>query len=262
MRTQGSPLAWTAVWLTLCIAVGLALLRTANGGDGPFGSPAGSLAFGGLFAAPAMVGLVGTLRRQPLLHVVAGVGCLALSVLAFSGATLVLLVPAVAFVVAGLRGALAGDDRPADRLRSAGLAVAISMGLLAALLVGGLPAALLLAFVTLLVAALHSRSPDPGRLSMAGAAGGVAVLVLLGASGFALFATTETVCWAERPGPGGAVYERRPPSADFGPVGGSTGFVGAGCDSGVLSVGGSLLSLGLEAGAVVVAVGVGRLPGG
>lgn len=57
----------------------------------------------GLFSLPGVVGLIGVRRRRPPLLLAAGAASGVGSILAFSGVTLIFLVPATMFVMAGLR---------------------------------------------------------------------------------------------------------------------------------------------------------------
>jgi hypothetical protein len=97
-------LGWLAGGLTLAIAFGLTALRARSESDpGPGMSPAAILGFFVLWAGPGIVGLIGTARRRRDVILGAGVACLPMAMLAFSGVTLVLLVPGLLFVYAGLR---------------------------------------------------------------------------------------------------------------------------------------------------------------
>lgn len=57
----------------------------------------------GLFSLPGVVGLIGVQRQRPALLLAAGAASALGSILAFSGVTLIFLVPATMFVTAGLR---------------------------------------------------------------------------------------------------------------------------------------------------------------
>ena len=83
-----------------------------------------------LFSLPSLVGFVAVRKQRPALLLAAGAASGLGSIIAFSGVTLIFLVPATMFVTAGLRlGArrfVAGETSvSADGLAQAGLAIAV-----------------------------------------------------------------------------------------------------------------------------------------
>lgn len=95
------------------------------------------------YAGPAIVGWLGVRRREPSLLVAAAATTFAGSFIAFSGVTLIFLVPAVLFAA----GAVALEAAQADGRREdgvvAGLGRLLAAALIAALLLGAGAAALL-----------------------------------------------------------------------------------------------------------------------
>ncbi len=97
-------LGWLAGGLTLAIAFGLTAIRARSVSDpGPGMTLAAIIGFFVLWAGPGVVGLIGTARRRRDVLLGAGIACLPMAMLAFSGVTFVLLVPGILFMYAGLR---------------------------------------------------------------------------------------------------------------------------------------------------------------
>ena len=129
---------WIAVGSGLAAAFAIGLIREAATDEiGPGLSPGSIIAFAALIGGPAIVGAIGTATRRRDVLVGAGLAYLPLSLLSFSGVTLILLIPAVLFLYAGLRGP-APDltvarrrHRPAIALVVAGLLTCGLIGLIA-----------------------------------------------------------------------------------------------------------------------------------
>jgi hypothetical protein len=118
-------LGWLAGGLTLAIAFGLTAIRAHSESDpGPGMTPAAIIGFFVLWAGPGIVGLIGTARRRRDVILGAGIACLPMAMLAFSGVTLVLLVPGILFVYAGLRDPDPGRRAPPRTSRRRGLVTA------------------------------------------------------------------------------------------------------------------------------------------
>ena len=97
-------LAWVAAGLALVAAVGLAGLRASNeSSPGPGMTPMAFTGFFAIWAGPGIVGLIGAAKRRREILVGAGLACLPLAVLSFSGVTLIFLAPAILLLYAGLR---------------------------------------------------------------------------------------------------------------------------------------------------------------
>jgi hypothetical protein len=213
-----------------------------------------------LLGAPAVVGALGAISGRRVLLVAAGILCLCLSVLAFSGVTLILLVPALLFLRASV---LDTADRPARQapnpLRLLALvALAVPVALLAVSRLGIFGLLPLVAFGGLAAGlgrngALRARPRDA-------LVGFVVVGLVLGAT-YAAFAFTQTVCWNARQTPTGLVYERIPVTDESGPIGGETGIVASGCSSGEPTIEGTALVGVLLIGAVAISAVAAGTPG-
>jgi hypothetical protein len=104
LTVHSLDLGWLAGGLTLAIAFGLtALGARSQAGPGPGMTPAAVVGFFVLWAGPGVVGLIGTARRRRDVVLGAGIACLPMAMLAFSGVTFVLLVPGILFLYTGLR---------------------------------------------------------------------------------------------------------------------------------------------------------------
>ncbi len=126
-------LGWLAGGLTLAIAFGLTAIRVRSESDpGPGMTPAAIIGFFVLWAGSGVVGLIGTARRRRDVVLGAGIACLPMAMLAFSGVTLVLLVPGVLFLYAGLRDPDAGRAPPGTSRRgvvTAAIAILLMAGI-------------------------------------------------------------------------------------------------------------------------------------
>jgi hypothetical protein len=201
-------LAWLGAGFALVAATGLTGLRVTNESNpGPGMTPLALIGFFAIWAGPGLVGLVGAANRRREVLIGAGIACLPLAVLSFSGVTLIFLAPAILFLYAGLRdpGSRGGAARPLDRPL---LSVAIAV-------------------------------------------------LLVGAIG-GLFAT-ETVCWQTTADGTVRLDPAAARSIDGGEVSiGADGVGAAGCSSGEISLGGAVISVAAVAGALGLALRLGR----
>jgi hypothetical protein len=131
-------LGWAAAGLALVAAAGLAGLRVTNESNpGPGMTPVAFTGFFAIWAGPGIVGLIGAAKRRREVLVGAGLACLPLAVLSFSGVTLIFLAPAILFLYAGLRdpagrrSASPHHDRPLISLAVLALLVGAIGGLFA-----------------------------------------------------------------------------------------------------------------------------------
>jgi hypothetical protein len=183
-----------------------------------------------LLTVPGLIGWIGALTRRRTVVMAAGVLCLFQSVIAFSGVTLVYLVPAIAFLRASTLSSHPSERRPIRPLR---LLVALVLGIPIALvlvLTLGLLAVLALALVAGLAASRGHREAamDVGGIE---AARGLAIVLTVIGAWAAVLALTEATCWIARSATGGGlIWERIPVtnSITMGPGG-----VASSCSSGV-----------------------------
>lgn len=230
-----------------------------------------------LFATPAAIGAIGALSRRRVLLVVAGTLCLFQSVLAFSGVTLVFLVPSLVFFYAALKpgAATAATRAPTAPVRPPLVRLARFMAVIAI----GTPLTLFIVsrlgvfalLVLVLAAALAfgvdaKRGGERTRLRPRDALLGLALLGLVAGAIVGLFSTTATTCWSARSTPSGLVYDRLPvngATGEISPVGGDTGVVASGCAGGQFTLEGAALAGVLVGGAIgLSALGAGAVPRG
>ena len=230
---------------------------------------------------------------RPLL-LAAGLATGGLSVLAFSGVTLVLLVPAVLFLYSIDSNLAPPARRPVLWFRALAAAILtlliafvglFTLGIVSLLLVAiGLPLAVGLVHGMRVVLVGKDGSAiaqlTRGAIDVA-LAGAITLMVGLAAAdpafavylaAVALFSNTETVCWRQHETAQGRWIEQMPASAESpvvtgssggatvfsfesGPVGGDV--TAAGCDSGVVTPNGTLLEAGFLSGALALAMVVG-----
>jgi hypothetical protein len=188
-----------------------------------------------LLATPGLLALIAAATGRPVVAIAAGVLCLPQAVIAFSGVTLVFLIPAVAI----LSSAGARDDQPEERVpvRPARLLLAVVVAVpIVYMLVAtlGVLAPLVLVLVAGIVG-LARRSPPTGndrrsRVSLRDGVTGAVIVVFVVAAWVATLGVTETVCWvARQDASGGLTWQQTPPSDELtvGP-----GEVGESCASG------------------------------
>jgi hypothetical protein len=203
MTARGRLTAFISGLAALAFALAILALARSQGGPEPPLAASRGLASVVLLAAPGLIGLLGAWTRRPTVVVAAGVLCLLQSVVAFSGVTLVYLLPAIGFLRAATDngGPSSSRPRPVLLLLAAILAVPIAV---AVVLLTGILGVLLLATVAGVAASRSRSGPRPG-ISTVGAALGVAIVILVVGAWLATFAATETTCWVGRTEPGGAM---------------------------------------------------------
>lgn len=208
-------------------------------------------ALGLLYMVPAAIGALGAIRLRRSVVTAAAVLAASGSILAFSGVTLVFLVPALLFAASVRAPGRTSGLRPrATTLALAGLAIPLAA--VAALKIGIFALPLIVLAVLALGLISGSRRGRPAPSAALGGAAVATVIVVLGlAAGWTLFSMTETRCWQARQTEGGIVYEARTGDA----LGGGDGLIAAGCDSGALTTAGA----GLASILAVAAIGVAAL---
>jgi hypothetical protein len=232
-------------------AAGLALLTASNQTPGLPSEVPWPVVFGALLAMPALIGGLGTVSGRRTLLVAAGILCLAESVLAFSGVTLVLLVPGLLFLRAAATASAPAVREPVRPLRWVLLAaLAAPIAVLAVLNLGVLGVVGLVAICGVVAIVARRGRPPVGLLD---ALIGVAVVGLVLGAMFVALTNTQTICWNARSSPTGVVYERIPVTNEFGPIGLETGIVSSGCAGGQPTVQGAALTGVLLIGAVAIA---------
>lgn len=258
--TRGTPLAWAAVATTLALSILFALIRAAHGDSERFEPPLGEAAFWALFATPGIVGAMAIRARERSLFLAAGASCLLLSVIAFSGVTLPLLVPGLCFLLlAGQGEGQSRGESASSGVPTAGIAVAAALLVLVCLVtigaIGALVVALLLPLAVQVVRTRrgHGAGRAGGATHVATLVRSAAIVLLVVAAAIGLFGTTETVCWESRQTPAGIVNTKVAPQQANGAVIPGAGAVGGGCDSGALSTAGSAGALALLSIAILVA---------
>lgn len=229
----------------------LGVVASAAGSAGvPAEVPRG-VVLAALLGAPAAIGGLGAVSGRRILLVAAGILSLCLSVLAFSGVTLILLIPALLFLRASVTDT--ADPRPRqapNRLRLLVLfALAVPVALLAVTRLGIFGLLPLVAFGGLAAGlgrngALRQRPTDVF-------VGIVLIGLVLGAT-YAALAFTQTICWNARQTPSGLVHERIPASEGSGPIGGETSIVASGCSSGEPTIEGTALASVLLIGSIAI----------
>jgi hypothetical protein len=226
-----------AAGITAGCALLLGAVASAAGSTGiPSEMPRGVL-LGLLLGAPAAIGALGAVSGRRVLLVAAGILCLCLSVLAFSGVTLIVLVPALLFLRASVSDAAVPLARkPSSRRRLLVLvALAVPVALLAVTRLG--------VFGLLPLVALGGLAAGLGRIGAfrprpLDALIAAAVIGLVIGATFAAFTLTQTICWDDYGG--GNVVVRVLPDMPT-----EQSFVapfGGGCSSGEPTVAGAALA--------------------
>jgi hypothetical protein len=256
--TASRSLGLLAIGMAAACGIGLAVLTAYNQTPGLPAEVPWPIVFGAILVMPALIGGLGAVSGRTSLLVAAGILCLVLSVLSFSGVTLVLLVPGVLFLRAA--GAKSGGVRSrAEPARALGwlalAALAVLFALASVPFTGVFGLVGLVSLGALLLALLRRGNASVGPRD---------VLITLATIGlvlgalFTAFANTETICWNARSTAAGLVYERIPATNDFGPLGLETGVVGSGCAGGQPTIEGAALTGILLTGAIAIAVQAAR----
>jgi hypothetical protein len=259
-ETDASPircigLLGAAVQLILAAVLG----GIASGGSAfpnpPEVVPRG-IAIGLLYAAPGVVGAIGAIGGRRSVLAAASFASAIGSVVAFSGVTVIFLVPALLFAAA----AGAAEARPATRSistrqvwRLAAFAiVAVPVVVLATLTLGifVIPA---IALLVLVIEIARGAAPASLGDRLTGLGIGAVVGGLVIGSGWFLFSMTETRCWAAYQTPSGIEY-RTVPEVESGMIQLGRSEIAGGCDSGELTPRGAALAAVLAGGAIGVAL--------
>lgn len=210
------------------------------------------LAIGLLYAVPAVIGALGAIGSRRSVLGAAAIASTVGSVLAFSGVTLIFLVPAVLFAgAAGATGsAPSTPSRPLWRLALFS-ALAVPVVILAVLRFGifVIPAIVLLVLI-------FEAARGSARASLGNRLAGVGLAVVIGGlvigSGWTLFSMTETRCWRAYQTPSGIEY-RTAPEGEGGEIRLGQEEIAGGCDSGELTPRGAALAALLALGAIGLA---------
>ncbi len=126
---RSTDLGWLGAGVVLAAALGLTTIRaSADGATGLGLTLLALLATLVAFAGPALVGMVGAATGSRTVLVAAGIACVPLSVMAFSGVTLVMLAPACLFLYAGLKPSATTIDRPTRPRWVAAIAALLVVG--------------------------------------------------------------------------------------------------------------------------------------
>lgn len=268
-RPAGTRAAWVGVAITLGIAACLGVLRASND-HGPLeGVVRGAVGLAALVAAPGLIGAIGAASGRRSLLFAAGIGDGLMSVLAFSGVTLVLLVPAALFLATAAaqdmsgRAPGSGGTSAIRPLLTAVVTVLVGVGgLLAGLGVGWLLAAALLGPVIGSRIGRHTDvglaapRPDGSVLdSVAGIAVVGAIVGLQIGAAIGLFGTTAELCWVDRVGPGGVVQREIVQASGSNSMTLGPTEVGGGCDSGSVTLAGLAIE-GAAIGASLIVAGL------
>ena len=258
MTSRGRSIAFICAAAVLAFAVLMLGLGRSQDDLEPPQADLRALASVLLLATPGVLGLIGAWTRRPTVVVAAGVICLLQSVVAFSGVTLVYLLPAVGF----LRAATHDERSPGRPPRRALFVIAVVIAVPLAVgivLVTGILGVLLLAIVGGVASSL-SRSGSTQRVRAVAAVQGVAIVALVVGAWLATFAATETACWVGRTEPGGAIAWEQIPVTNTLTL--EAGVTVSTCVSGIPTLGAVLAATALVAAAIVVAaLPIRSLPG-
>jgi hypothetical protein len=165
-----------------------------------------------LLAIPGLIGWIGALTGRRTVVVAAGILCMLQSVIAFSGVTLVYLVPAIAFLRSGTDGIGASDRIPIRPWRIV-LAFVISIPVAFVLVPRlGILVVVPVALVAGLAGTRRAVRPPHRPRGLEAARGAAIVLFVIGAWA-ANLALTEEACWVGHSTTSGDLsWERVPPT--------------------------------------------------
>jgi len=231
MSASARRLTWFAGAVVVLASVAIWIFaRNQDTGLQPPDPVPTPLATAVLLALPGLISSIGALTGRRSVVVAAAILCLFQSVIAFSGVTLVYLVPAIAFLRASTLSSLPSERRPIRPLR---LLVAFILGIpIALVLVLNLGVLALLALALVAgVAASGGQRQTAMNVSGIEAARGLAIVLTVIGAWAAVLALTEATCWIARTGTGGGLIWERIPftnSVTMGP-----GDVASSCSSGV-----------------------------
>lgn len=252
-------LAFVSSGTALACSIAILFIGWSNGVDEPPHAKSRALVSVALLAAPGVIGLVGALTRRRTVLAAAGVLCLCQSVVAFSGVTLVFLLPAIGFLRAATGDpddtrSAAGPRRPAPRALFVLAAIAAVPIALAVVFTIGILGVVLLVIIGGVASWRSSRRTTrphaPHEVLR-----GVAIVALVVGAWIASLAMTETGCWVGHAAAGGIAWEQVAPTdaLTLAPSG-----VASTCASGLPTP----LAIGLATAMVIAAIGVAALPWG
>jgi hypothetical protein len=249
MRATG--LLAAGVQLLLAVALGAIASGPFDFPNPPEVVPRG-LAIGVLYAVPAVIGALGAIAGRRALLVAAALASTVGSVVAFSGVTLIFLVPGLLLVAAaGAVGSVPSTRRrPFWRLvLFAVLAAPVVTFAVLRLGIFVVPGIVLLVLILQVARGTSKASLGDwlAGLLVVGVIGGLVI-----GSGWALFSMTETRCWTAYRTPVGIEY-RTVPEADTGEIQLGGDEIAGGCDSGELTPRGAGVAALLALGAIGLA---------
>jgi hypothetical protein len=255
MSPSARRLSWIAGGAVIAFSVAIFILASTNRSLDPPDLLSRPLASALLLATPGLVGWIGAATARSSVLVASGVACLFQSVIAFSGVTLIYLVPAIMFLQAahGASGPRDGETvrpiRPIRVVLAAVVSVPIALVVLFNLGLFGVIGLVLAAGV----ASLRANRSRPTVMPLEAVRGLAIVLLVIGAWA-ATLALTETTCWvAHGAADGSLVWERIPPSDTLTL---ELGDVASSCASGTVTPTGVALAGGL----LVASLGVAAIP--
>ena len=125
MSEASRRLAWIAGGAAIAFSVAIWVLARSQGGLNPPDLVPRPLASAVLLATPGVLGWIGVATGRRTLLVAAGILCIFQSVIAFSGVTLIYLVPGIVFLRAAAAASDATTRRQAVTGRDVGLGAAV-----------------------------------------------------------------------------------------------------------------------------------------
>ena len=238
--TRPSPAAVGSAAFGIAWASAVGVMSAASESPEPTAFLPRPLIVAGVFAAPPLIGLIGTLGDRRAVLVAAGILCVLIAPISFAGVGLPMLLPAIVLLRAGVATRVPAEVAPVlyrpMRLQAGRLVLGV--GLCAAIaavviVVAGVVGVLVLVLLAVLTPALVADRQSPrsaGRPRHKDFVIAGAIVALVAAAAISAFGLTEQVCWVDRETPQGLVHERAS-SADV-PPSLTTGGVRAGCSSG------------------------------
>jgi len=212
MTEEARRLSWIAGGAAIAFSVAIWLLAQSQIDLEPPDVVPTPLLSAILLGVPGLLGWIGAATGRRTVLVAAGILCLFQSAIAFSGVTLIYLLPAVIFLRAATDGPYASTRAPIRLRRVVAAAVlSVPIALIVILNIGFLGVVL----IALVAGLAASRRSDGGRPAVGGrdAGRGSAVVVLVIGAWAATLALTETTCWiATARAEGGLAWERIPPT--------------------------------------------------
>jgi hypothetical protein len=237
MSARARRLAWIAGGAAIAFSAAIWVLARSQGGLDPPDLVPRPLASAILLATPGLLGWIGAATDRRTVIVAAGVLCLFQSVIAFSGVTLIYLVPGIIFLRAAAAEPHPDTDtrrpiRPLNVVLAALLSIPIALVVIVNLGLLGIVLLILIVMVTGIASSRRSGTAPPSVTGRDVARGTAVVLLVVGAWA-ATLAITETTCWIARDAAGGGLaWERIPPTDELtvGPE-----IVASSCTSGTMT---------------------------